>query len=438
MIVVVGAGLSGLVVSHHLERLGVPHRVFEASERPGGVVATVRVSGLPLDLGPQRTRRTAAIGELVTRLGLDGEVVEADPSLPLYVYREGRLRKVPFSAGEALGTDLLSLGGKLRVLLEPFSGRLREHESAADFFRRRFGDEAYRALIGPLYGGLYASDPARMRATDALARALEEAGVGGSLLLAFLRFSRRRDALPPGITFREGMATLPRALAAAAGERLRLGTPVRALRPSGGARDTGKSGKSGGPGNTGRWRVETAEGPVDADGVVLALAADRAAALLRESRPEVAERLARLRYNPLAVVHLRSDARLEGLGHQVAFGEALETRGVTWNHSAYGREGLYTAYLGGMWNPELPTRPDEEIAAIATREFEALAGRDAEALHVHRTRVPAWDRTWAALDGLRLPAGLHPCAAWWGRPGIPGRVRAARRLAEELARGGAA
>jgi oxygen-dependent protoporphyrinogen oxidase len=130
---------------------------------------------------------------------------------------------------------------------------------------------------------------------------------------------------------------------------------------------------------------------------------------------------------------MRSEADLRGLGYQVAFGEALETRGVTWNHSIFGRSGLYTAYLGGMKNPELPAFEDEVIGVTACREFERVTGYSAEMLKVSRTRMPAWDTSWDALLNVDLPRGLSICSNYSARPGILGRIGEAKRLARNLA-----
>jgi oxygen-dependent protoporphyrinogen oxidase len=170
-----------------------------------------------------------------------------------------------------------------------------------------------------------------------------------------------------------------------------------------------------------------------ADKIVLACPADTAATLLGRSYPEQSARLSALRYNRLALVYLKSETRLRGLGYQVAFGEALETRGVTWNDSLFGRPGLYTAYLGGMKNPDLPDWDDGRIAEIACREFEVATGYGAEAVQVSRTRIPAWDETWNALEDIEWPPDLHVCSNYTARPGILGRIVEGKRLAATLA-----
>lgn len=375
------------------------------------------VKGTAVDFGPQRTRLTDDVRKLVEEMDLHDELVTAPPNLPLYVYRSGRLRRVPFSPGEALRTDLLSWRAKLRALLEPLVVPRRRGETVEDFFVRSFGREIYQNLLGPLYGGLYASDPGRMPVRHALTRVLDELDVGPSLLLEFFRRARAAREGAPTVSFREGLGTLPRAIADSLGDSLRLCAPVDRVVP----------------GPMGRILVEAAGEDAEVQAVVLTCPADAAARILVQASPRASERLSSLTYNPLAVVHLRSECDLRGFGYQVAFGEELETRGVTWNASMFGRDDLYTAYLGGMRNPGLVDRPDDRIAGLAAREFESVTGCSADPIHLNRTRMPAWDRSWDALDRLPLPERVHLSSSYTGRPGVPGRVRAARALAARLA-----
>jgi protoporphyrinogen/coproporphyrinogen III oxidase len=414
MIVIIGAGLTGLACAHHLSARGVPYLVLEAAARPGGVIRSGRVRGHLLEWGPQRTRLTETIRELIELLGLEDEVITSRPGLPLYVYREGRLRRVPFSAAEFLRTDLLSWSGKLRVLAEPLGAPARDDESVADFFVRKIGREAYENLVGPLYGGLYASDPARMRVGLSLGHVLREFGIGRSLIAPLLRRGGRIEP-PPACSFREGMETLPRALHERYREHVRLETPVRRL-----ARESGG------------YVVETEGETLHAEQVVLTSSAPSTALILRETAPEAAERIGRLVYNPLVVVHVHADTDLVGLGYQVSFSERMITRGVTFNDSLFGRTGVYTVYLGGAKAPQVRDWTDQRLIETAVREFREATGFDAEALAVERERMPAWDQSWAALEGLRLPEGLHIAANWESRPGIPGRLLRAKRLAAQI------
>jgi len=417
MIAILGGGITGLTLADELCRRGASCLVLEAADRPGGVIHSARVDGRVLEWGPQRTRLTRAMGELIARLGLEEETLTASPSLRLFVYRGGRLHPVPFSPGAFLRSDVVGWPAKLRLLAEPFTAGADPDESVARYFSRKVGREIYETLIAPLYGGLYASDPADMIVGLSLAHVLREFGVERSLLLPLLR--RGGTIRPPApLSFREGMQTLPDALARSLGPVVRLSTPVLGVT----ARGAG-------------WRLHMDGETLDAEHVVLTVPAPTAAHLLEDPAPDAAAALRRLNYNPLGVVHLDADTPLVGLGFQVAFTETLALRGVTYNDALFGRRNVYTAYLGGARRPEVVELGDDALASLAIDEFRRCTGYDAAPLAVAREWMPAWDASWRALRGFRLPEGLHVAANWKTRPGIPGRLVEARRVAEALTPG---
>jgi oxygen-dependent protoporphyrinogen oxidase len=174
---------------------------------------------------------------------------------------------------------------------------------------------------------------------------------------------------------------------------------------------------------------------VAADHVVLTVPAAAAAALLQEVAPDAARAAHTLRYNPVAVVHLEAETPLAGLGFQVALSERTATRGVTFNDSLFGRQNVYTAYLGGAQRPDVARMDPDELGRLAVDEFRTVTGFDGRALSVGHQAMPAWDMSWGSLSSWHLPPGLHVAASWWSRPGIPGRLAEARRLAETLAAG---
>lgn len=415
MIAVVGGGITGLTVGWELGRLGAEYVVLEASSLPGGVIRTRQIQGRIVDWGPQRARLTRGVTRLVDGVGLTDQVVQAPEGLDLFVYRGGRLRRVPFSARAFVTSDIVSLGAKLRLALEPFTAGADPHERVSAYFTRKIGRELYETLVAPLYGGLYGSDPADMRVGLSLIHVLREFGIQRSLVLPLLRRGGRVQP-PPACTFRDGMQSLPAAVARALGDNLRLNAPVRALNRRGDG-----------------WRLELDDGTVDAEAVVLSAPAPAAARLLEGVAPAAARAVGSLRYNPLAVVHLDAETDLRGLGFQVAFTEeALALRGVTFNDSLFGRRNLYTAYLGGARHPEVAQMDDETLASRAVGEFRGCTGYDARPLAVEHERMPAWDVSWSALEGMELPAGIHLAANWWTRPGLPGRLAEAERVARTL------
>lgn len=415
MIGIVGGGITGLSLAHELGRRGVERVVLEADDRPGGVIRSGEVEGKVLEWGPQRGRMVEALAGYVRELGLEEEVIFAPDDLPLYVYAAGRLREVPFSGWDLARGDLLSWGAKLRMAFEIFTAGPDPDETVEGFIVRKLGRQPYERVVGPLYGGLYASDPADMIVGLSLGHVLREFGVNRSLLLPLLRRGGRIDA-PAACSFTDGMQTITDALYRANADHVRLSTPARAIRP----------------GSSERWEIETDGGTVDVEHVVVTCPANPAAEILSGVAPEAAEAIGTLNYNPLGVVHLHAETDLEGLGYQVSLAESLMTRGVTWNDSLFDRDGVYTAYLGGAKNPAVVDEPDDRLGEIAMREFEAVTGHGSRVLSVEREEMPAWDRSWAAIQDLDLPDGLVVAAAWQQRPGIPGRLSQAKALAGSL------
>lgn len=397
---IVGAGVTGLALAHYLHRQGTDAVVFEAASEPGGVIRSRRVDGRVLDLGPQRTRLTPGVVDLVEAAGLTEAVLEA-PDRSLFVYHDGRLRRVPTTIRGAVATDLLSTRGKLRSLLEPLAGPPREGETVGAFFRRAFGPEVAERVAGPLYAGLYASNSDEMPVEHSLSRALDRLGAADSILLSALR-SRLAGRTPsPVVSFDGGMGTLPATLCESLGRDVRLETPVLDLRKPRGHR--GGREAHGNRNGRGRYDLVTPNETVAVDRVVLTVPAGEAGALLSGVAPEAARPLDRLRYNPLAVVHLHADLDREGAGYQIPPGDGFVTRGVTWNGSLFagrdrgdasnGREGLVTCFLGGATRPAVVEWSDDRLGTVAAAEFKEVTGRPASPIAVHRVTpgMPAYD-----------------------------------------------
>ncbi|MFB6105179.1 MAG: protoporphyrinogen oxidase [Halobacteriaceae archaeon] len=413
---IVGAGITGLALTHYLADRDVDSVAYEARPDPGGVIRSRTVEGVTLEYGPQRFRLTDAVADLTDAAGLTDDLVTAPADLPLYVYADDRLRRAPLSLSAFLRSDLLSITGKLRLLAEPLTDPIAPTESAAAAFRRKFGDEAYENLIGPLYGGTYASDPAEMPAEHALEGVMAlEAREGSLLRPALRRILDRGDSAAP-VTISGGNQRLATGLAETYADRVFLDTPVEAIHEA----DDG-------------YRLDLPDGTTRVDTVVLTTPAPTAADLLAKVADGV-DGLRTLTYNPLAFVYLRTDYDRPGLGYQVRRSEPLSTLGVTWNGAAFGRDGLVTCFLGGMTDPDILAEDDDTLGTTAATEFETVTGSPAEVIDVtrHEDAIPAYDDTWDALADLSLPPDVHLATNYTARVGVPGRIRQASRLAESF------
>lgn len=418
-VAVVGAGVTGLALTHHLDRAGVSVRTFEADPEPGGVLRSTTVDGHVLELGPQRLRLSPPVKELVAAAGVESELVRTRGDQPLWMYVDGRPRRVPLSLRTAVTTDLLSWRGKFRAILEPLTARPQPGESVGRALRRMVGREAAERWLGPLYAGLYGSDPDAMPVEHSLLRAMDARDVD-SIVRAGARHALDGGPLPPIVSFEAGLGTLSRGLYERYADRIALSTPVESVR------------RVDGPDE--RWRVETVDGSVTAEQVVLTTPADVTADVVEPVAPASAGALRELQYNPIAHVYLRSDHQADGVGCKVPRSEPLRADGVTYAATLFDRE-VYTVAMGGDDDPAVRTDDDATLYEAATRGFEAITGADATPLAVHRwpRGIPARDASFGALERVDLPDGLHLATNYTARTGVPGRAGQAAGLASRIA-----
>ncbi len=360
-VVVVGAGISGLACAHRLKQVGIRPRVLEASERPGGLINTVRRDGFLFETGPQFPRFPPSVWQLVRDLSLEREFVAGDSRAKRYIFLRGRLHLAPFSPSGLIKTQLLGLKSKLRILGEPF-GYSRppvQEESLAEFVQRKFGMEVLDNLVDPIISTVFLGDARKMGMESAFPALVEWERNRGSLVRGALQARRSKretaksggglhpstfhsngnhnslrvtDALPTLGSFRSGMATLPERLA----EELKGEITYKA-----GVESIAQSQGYNGPSKL-AWQVRLSSGEqITAQYLVLAVPAHVAGRLLETSVPKLASHLKAIEYAPINVVssaYERSKVtnRLDGFGFMVPRRKGLNTICTFWNSSLFG------------------------------------------------------------------------------------------------------
>ena len=430
-VIVVGAGISGLVAAYRLKQAGFAVQVIDAGSRPGGVIGTVARDGCLLERGPNSALDTTPlIGELVTSLGLEAEMRFASAVADTrYVVRGGMLMALPTSPGAFVSTRLFSAGAKLALLREPFlrPSAPDSEETIAAFVRRRLGHEFLDYAIDPFVAGIYAGDPEQIsvRAAFPKLHALEQRW--GSLIRGQILGARERRRLKEtaknsakSFSFAQGMQTLTDALAKAVDP---IALQTRALRFERDSDGTFTLYAEQG-GQPIAWRARA---------VVLATAADGVAALVREHVVDAATALDAIAYAPVATVASAYTAAsvahpLDGFGCLVPRKEQRRILGVLFSSTMFdGRAPagtvLLTTFIGGQRHPELPGRPEGEIAALAHAEHGALLGARAAPLFQAVTcwprAIPQYtlghlERVARAEAASRTLPGLFLCASWRG------------------------
>jgi protoporphyrinogen/coproporphyrinogen III oxidase len=373
-VIVIGAGISGLTCAHALKRAGVEVTLLESAAHAGGLIGSMEKDGFLFERGPQSFQGTAGLSELIRELGIEDELLEADPAAPRYVLRAGRLQKIPMSPPALIGSSLLGIGSRWKIASEPFRRTTppAHEESVAEFVRRKFGYEILEYLVSPFVSGVYAGDPERLSLRAAFPTLEEWERRFGSVLRGAMKSrpaNGEKKKAPSLCSFRRGLSTLPQALARDLGSSLRTGVCVASLN----ARDA-----AGGR----RFDVQIDEGgkneTISAAAVVLATPAYVSAHLVPSVAPHLTQLLSGIPYAAVAVTAAGYYAKQfahppDGFGFLVPRKEKMHTLGTVWNSSLFAGRApnssvLMTSFLGGATDPALVQAPEDEIATIANNE----------------------------------------------------------------------
>ena len=177
-VIVIGGGISGLIAAWWLHKAGADVTILEKDSFVGGTMHTLHEDGWLIETGPNSALETTPLfNEMFEGLGIDTERLYADErSNKRYILRDGKLHPLPMSPQAFLASSLWTLGGKLRLLKEPFIGRADKEETIAEFVERRLGREFLDYAISPFVAGVYAGNPEQLSVRSAFPKlyALEE------------------------------------------------------------------------------------------------------------------------------------------------------------------------------------------------------------------------------------------------------------------------
>ncbi|MEV4217859.1 MULTISPECIES: protoporphyrinogen oxidase [unclassified Nonomuraea] len=459
-VVVIGGGISGLAAAWHL-RQGAGERVkvtvLDAAPRIGGKLYASEVAGVSVDAGAESMLARRPEGkDLARAVGLGDDLV-GPGSAGSAVYTRGALRPlpkgqfmgVPGDLAELARSGIVSPGGLLRVPLDQIlpATLVRTDVSVAAYIRARMGPEIVERLVEPLLGGVYAGRADKLSLEATMPRVAAAARAERSLLAAARQITREapKNAGPVFTSLRNGIGSLPEAVAKASGADIRTGVTVRELART----------EHG-------WRLVTGPVPrpevVEADAVIVAVPAAPASRLLKAEVPKAASELARIEYASMAVVTLAYPVSAfpeppSTSGYLVPPVDGRAVKAVTfssvkWPHLARDLV-ILRCSIGRVGEEHLLQRDDEDLVALARAEMAEVMGVRQEPAD---TRVTRWggglpqynvghlDRVARVHAAVAGQPSLAVCGAAYDGLGIPACVATARtaasRILDHLGRGG--
>jgi oxygen-dependent protoporphyrinogen oxidase len=461
-IAIAGGGISGLATAYQLACDGVEFTLFEASDRLGGIVETVRSQGFVIECGPDSwvTEKPWA-RELAVELGLEDQIIASnDQSRRTYVQQGSEAQLVPIPDGmrmmvpakwdPLLESPLFSQQARLAYLQEPtraaeLKASAPDHdESVADFVRRHFGEEVARTIAGPLLAAVFGGDIAQLSVRAVMPAFVRMEAEEGSLIQAVQQRARQS---PEAIftTLASGLETLiERMVSKLPSASLRLRTPVLRIEA-----------------DRGRWQLVAADGEDRFDAVVLATPLHVTQALLRPlgDGARMAGLLPQQASSAIVVALAFAPAQAAlmrippGFGFVVpqAFGgesgPSHQLLACTFVHQKFpGRalEGaaLLRAFFGGESGEALLGEADDSLVERARLQLSRVLGPLPEA---SETVVRRWPQSlpqyavghlerMAELESLlgTMP-GLHLVGSAYHGVGLPDLIRQGRATARLLA-----
>jgi protoporphyrinogen/coproporphyrinogen III oxidase len=461
-IAIAGGGISGLATAYQLACDGVEFTLFEASDRLGGIVETVRSQGFVIECGPDSwvTEKPWA-RELAVELGLEDQIIPSnDQSRRTYVQQgseaqlvpipDGMRMMIPAKWGPLLESPLFSSQARLAYLQEPkraaeLKASAPDHdESVADFVRRHFGEEVARTIAGPLLAAVFGGDIAQLSARAVMPAFVRMEAEEGSLIQAV---QRRVQQSPQAIftTLASGLQTMiERMVSKLPSASLRLRTPVLRIEA-----------------DRGGWRLTTAQGEDRFDAVVLATPphvtqallrplgeGDRMAGLLPQQATSAI--VVALAFAPAQAVRLSIPPGFGFVVPQTFDGESRSSHQLlacTFVHQKFpGRapEGavLLRAFFGGDSGDALLGEADDKLVERARLQLSRVLGPLPEASETVVRRWPQSLPQYAVghlermteLESLvgTMP-GLHLVGSAYHGVGLPDLIRQGRATARLLA-----
>jgi oxygen-dependent protoporphyrinogen oxidase len=381
-IAILGAGISGLAIAWFLKRaLGscIHLTIIEKNPRVGGWIQTLQTEGFLFEQGPHSCRSKGNGQEtlaLIEALGLQDQILTPHSDARCrYLYQGQRLQSLPKHLWEVPLNPLTF--GWLKALWRDWHmpKRQEEDESIQAFFTRRIGKSWTERLIDPFVSGIYAGNSARLSLKSCFPLFDQWEQQQGSLLRGAWRHRpsstishtplTQKIGKSPMFSLREGMESLPRALARELKENFSLGQAVHHL----------------------YFKEQTIEIHLEngeclmADQVISTLPAFALSSVLA-AYPLVADKLRELPYASVAIINIGFQQAVlpcKGFGYLIPSQLGLQVLGCVWDSCIFPQQNVQnqtrlTLIMGGIRHPEVEQMSEQEIKKQALLALHSQMG----------------------------------------------------------------
>ncbi len=454
-VLVIGGGISGLSTAWWLSQAGMEVEIWERDDRPGGKIQTTEHAGYQMEQAAALLLNfRPEVADLVARSGLEqfksSRTQFAEQNR--YLLQKGKLNSISMNMQSFLFSKNWSMGGRLRMMTEPFIPRGgSENETVSEFINRRFGRELLDKAMDPFVSGTLASDPDLANAEATLGRLTALEKKYGSLTAGALihKINRKKSGcVTETFSFDGGMSTLIEQLAQQPGIRFRTNHEATAIERSSGFTTEHPQWLVFGNKKTSAGAEEVKQ---SAHHIIFSTPAAVTAALLNTISPETSQLLNGIEYAPLTVLHTgfersQIDHPLDGTGFLTPKSEATPFNGNIWmsslfNNRAPAGKTLLTTYLGGARHPEISQWDDDYVVERSMDALQPILGihgaPDMVRLNRHQEALPLYHGNYAARvkairSNISSSPGLHIAANYLGGVSVRDRISQGKDLSAEI------
>ena len=336
---IVGGGISGLSLAFLLQN-DYDVTIFE-KEKWGGKAYTQKVDNYLFEEGVNGfLSNQPKTLELCEKVGI--KPLKANENSKIRYIFDDKLIELPTKPLDFLKSPIMTLKGKLRILMEFFVEPICDREeSVKDFAVRRLGKEFYEKMMIPMLAGIYASTPEITSMNAAFPKLKKIECEYGSLFKGMIKLKKGGQPSGELHSFEYGMSQF-----------------INELKENTKAKFETKE-------------INDIEDLNGFDKIVIATESYNAAKILKRFA-DLSSLLEKIKFNPVAIVGLDyDDIKPVSFGILTIKNKAL---GVLMDKYIFPNRNGIRVMLGGARFPEIKNMSEDEIIDLAIKEVEQITG----------------------------------------------------------------
>ncbi len=440
--IIIGAGISGLVVAHNLKRMQPDHDflLLEQDSGTGGVIKSFSDNGYLAECGPHGFLDNCGESrQLLADTGLEAECVRAPlKTFVRYVCINSKLMMIPQSPLKIISAPLISWPDKFRVLGDLFKKPLEGEPTVAKWADYRFG-KALLPYVDAVFTGTYAGDFNELKIDAVMPGVRQLEKEHGSIIrgaIAKARQARKKKAqgeklqMPSMTSFAGGMQRLPERLTELLGTgSLRLNTEAREIEKH----------ESG-------WLVKTKNETFVAKNLVLGLPINQSLGLLAELDKTAADMRVPEAWIGTIVFGFEKASLPPGFGFLIPESEQRFSLGTLFSSNMFPNRApdshiVFETLVGGRRHPERLELDDKTLITEALADVKGLIDLPDTPDYTKILRpsggIPQQEKGYTKLLNWRNTLvqnnpGLFVCGFGWEGIGLNDMIKTACSVAAQI------